>query len=183
MSGPFKMKNPGLNMSARTGSPMQANYASPAKMEGHHNPEIKHTHDSEDPSISRYPGSPGNPGGRSESDAEMKARLLREKKEKEEKETPAEYASPAKQKEEKKVKIHTGGTTEYVKGGREGDKRSKHTSYSKPDEGGKVTKTTMKVKKRAFGPSKIKTKTKTISAKRAAKQQKRKDKRHTTIEE
>jgi len=31
MSGPFKMKIPGLNMSAKSGSPMQANYASPAK--------------------------------------------------------------------------------------------------------------------------------------------------------
>lgn len=95
----------------------------------------------------------------------------------------AEKNSPAKQKEEKKVKIQSGENTEYVKGGREGDKKSKHISYSKPDEGGKVTKTTMKVKKKAFGPSKIKTKTKTISAKKAARQQKRKDKRHTTIEE
>tara|TARA_R110002072_G_scaffold225941_1_gene382935 strand:- start:60 stop:404 length:345 start_codon:yes stop_codon:yes gene_type:complete len=31
MSGPFKMKNSGLKMSAKSGSPMQANYASPAK--------------------------------------------------------------------------------------------------------------------------------------------------------
>ena len=31
MSGPFKMKNTALKMSAKTGSPMQANYASPAK--------------------------------------------------------------------------------------------------------------------------------------------------------
>ena len=31
MSGPFKMKNSGLKTSAKSGSPMQANYASPAK--------------------------------------------------------------------------------------------------------------------------------------------------------
>ena len=31
MSGPFKMKNSALKMSAKSGSPMQANYASPAK--------------------------------------------------------------------------------------------------------------------------------------------------------
>ena len=48
MSGPFKMKNSALKMSAKSGSPMQANYASPAKgtdhgVEGHkHDSEGEH---------------------------------------------------------------------------------------------------------------------------------------------
>lgn len=33
MVGPFKMKNSALKMSAKSGSPMQANYASPAKID------------------------------------------------------------------------------------------------------------------------------------------------------
>jgi hypothetical protein len=46
--------------------------------------------------------------------------------------------------EKKKVKIEHEGSTEYVKGGRKGDKTSKSTEYRPQTEGGRVTKTVRK---------------------------------------
>jgi hypothetical protein len=54
---PFKMKNSALRMSAKTGSPMHANYASPAKDSDPHKTTIDHKpHDEK----SNYPGDSGD---------------------------------------------------------------------------------------------------------------------------
>jgi hypothetical protein len=55
-------------------------------------------------------------------------------------------ASPMKQAEgeKKKVKIEHEGSTEYVKGGRKGDKTTKSTEYRPQTEGGRVIKTVRK---------------------------------------
>ena len=73
--------------------------------------------------------------------------------------------SPVKQAEgeKKKVKIEHEGSTEYVKGGRKGDKTTKSTEYRPQTEGNRVTKTVRKKDK----SGKVTRKDKTISKTRA----------------
>jgi len=91
-----------------------------------------------------------------------------------------EGAGPAK-KEPKRVKIESEGmagqgSTEYIRGGREGDKNARSVTIEK-DYAGKDQKVVRRKKK----DGSVKTKSKKISSKRAERIKKRKDKSHSAV--
>ena len=88
--------------------------------------------------------------------------------------------SPVNKGEPKRVKIESKGkagqgSTEYVRGGRDGDKNARSVEIGK-DYGGNQTKTVRRKKK----DGSIKTKSKKISSKKAERIKKRKDKSHSS---
>ena len=115
-SNGFKMKGPTF-------------YGSAMRKSKHANPGIKTTENMEAPSPNKAlcPAPPS----------------VKKKMKEEGSATP--YASPAKNKEKKRIKVkHKNNSTEYITGGRDGDKKHKSTTYSKnyDPSGRKVTKTT-----------------------------------------
>ena len=89
-----------------------------------------------------------------------------------------QFASPASKKEPKRVKIESEGSagqgsTEYVRGSRDGDKNTRSVEIGK-DYGGDQRKTVRRKKKDGT----TKTKSKKISDKKAERIKKRKDKSH-----